>query len=129
MKWLLMNKDIVPGTARFFGKGGMRADSISRHLLVDLTAYNPDILVIQLGGNDISATSSPNYIFQTLIRLQMDLYNAGIKEVYFAGIVPRGHFGKSPGLTATSFEKQRNKINQLMMTRLNYIKLRVKLYY
>ncbi|OWF50698.1 hypothetical protein KP79_PYT24699 [Mizuhopecten yessoensis] len=87
---------------------------------------NPDIVAIQLRGNDIAATSSPNDIFQTLLELQTDLQTADIKEVYFAGKVARGNFGKSPGLTATSFDKQRNKINRLMKTRLNYIKLRVK---
>ncbi|OWF41035.1 hypothetical protein KP79_PYT18979 [Mizuhopecten yessoensis] len=101
----------------------MRAGSIPKHLLVDPIAYNPDIVVIQLGGNDIAATSSPNDIFQTLLKLQTDLQTAGIKEVYFTEIVPRGNFDKSPGLTATSFDKQRNKINRLMKTRLNNNKL------
>ncbi|XP_033730279.1 uncharacterized protein LOC117319617 [Pecten maximus] len=115
----------VPGTVRFFGKGGMRSDSIPRQLLRDLIEYNPDVVLIQLGGNDISATSSPNDIFQRLLTLQVDLHHAGIQEVYFTEIVRRGNFDKSPGLTATSFEKQRKKINRLLLTRPRYIKIRV----
>ncbi|XP_069121492.1 uncharacterized protein [Argopecten irradians] len=116
----------VPGTVRFFGKGGMRLDSIPSHLLQDLIEYRPDVVVVQLGGNDISATSSPNEIFQRLQTLQTDLLRAGIQKIYFAEILRRGNFTKSPGLTQTSFNKQWNKINRLTQTKLNFIRIHVK---
>ena len=105
----------------------MRVGSLPRDMLQALRTLLPDVVVIQLGGNDIGATTSPTDIFDRLMDLNRDLHDAGIPDVFFTEIVRRGNFDKSPGLTKTSFDKQRNKINRLMKTRLkdHYIDLRV----
>ena len=112
---------------RFFGIGGMRVNNIPHQTLSELLQFQPETVVIQLGGNDISAASSPNQIYEKLMELTVYLKDKGINNVCVVKIVKRGCFVKSPGLTNDSFNKQRNKINRLLKCSLkdNFINLRV----
>ncbi|OWF46777.1 uncharacterized protein LOC110455218 [Mizuhopecten yessoensis] len=49
----------VPGECRFFGKGGMRTDTIPNWMMTDLRALDAWAVFIQLGGNDIRQNSNP----------------------------------------------------------------------
>lgn len=108
----------VPGTCRFFGKGGMRSDRIPQDILQELIDYRPDIVFIHLGGNDISTTSNPQDIFDRLAALVDQLKFCGAKHVLVAEVITRGQFRKSPGLTKLDFDVQRLKINRLLRKKL-----------
>lgn len=104
----------VEGEVECFGVGGMRTDSIPNWLWQKMEEFAPTHVFIHLGGNDISSTSSPREIANRLLELRDHFLANGVRKVWVGEIMPRGRFGRSPGLTGQSFEKQRKSINQIL---------------
>ncbi|XP_033724642.1 uncharacterized protein LOC117314669 [Pecten maximus] len=118
----------VPGDCRFFGKGGMRTDSIPHWMMADLESFNPDVVFVHLGGNDIRRDSSPKDIFSNLCAIVETLKKSGAK-VHIAEICRRGDFSKAPGLMEASFNRQRNAINRLLIERYGKCIVKIPLQY
>ena len=95
----------VPGQVLWFGKGGLRTDYIKRDGTVDVNAKSkfqilkelkPDVVFINVGGNDLTTTSSPRQVFDRILGLTVELQQAGIKDIYVTEILTRGDFSKCP---------------------------------
>ena len=56
----------VPSEVKVFGKGGMKAESGPSDMLSQVFDFRPDLVVLNLGGNDIRPASSPKTIFNCL---------------------------------------------------------------
>ena len=102
----------IPGDCRFYGVGGMRADSPNNEPLRQLIRFQPDTVCICLGGNDISVDSSPKKTYEDIVGVVDCLRNSGIEMVYICEILTRGQFRKSPGLNKKTFDKKRKLINK-----------------
>ena len=103
---------------RFFGFGGMKAGSINQRLKHEMLQFQPEVVFICLGGNDISTTSSPLAIVKNIRRFVNELIAAGVRRVLVSEVLDRGNFDKSPGLTKTVFDAQRKKVNQMLKFKL-----------
>ena len=104
----------VPGVCKFFGKGGMTAKEVSTELLDDLKEFEPDVVFVQLGANDIQDQSTCKDICESIHQVFSELKKTSAKFIYIAEICERGSFIKSPGLTHDVYKKQRNSINRTL---------------
>ena len=102
----------VPGECRFYGVGGMRADNPHQEVLKSCIDFQPDAVFLCIGGNDISAESSPRQTFEHIVNIANSFEAHGTKTVYIGEIMTRGQFWKSPGLTKETFDKKRKLINR-----------------
>lgn len=102
----------VPAIVRFFGKGGMRADRIPSVIFSELLSFRPDVVFLQLGGNDISDNCVPNEILKNITNCVNELRNSGVQRVFVGEILQRGDFRKAPGLDIIRFDRIRKVINK-----------------
>lgn len=119
-------KDLrVPADVLWHEKSGLRSDFINRQGKIDdsavknyesLKELQPDVVFMNVGGNDLTTTSDPNNVYEQIMALVDDLKGVGVKDVYVAEIMPRGDFSMNPDpkMNQTSFERQRRKINYLL---------------
>ena len=76
----------VPMSCHFFGAGGMKVTSISVPKYTQLLQLNPDYVFIQLGGNDISSTTTPREIFEKIIVPDvLTIFTLTVLNVYTLG--------------------------------------------
>lgn len=119
----------VPATVCWYDKSGVRSDFIDRHGKFDdkakanyerLKKLGPDVVFINVGGNDLTTTSNPREIYDKILSLVDELKAVGVKVVYVAEIMTRGDFSKCPDpkMNKTSFDLQRKKINTLLAKKL-----------
>ena len=87
----------------------MRTDNINRNLYQELLRAKAGFVVANVGGNDISPTSTPDEIFRRIVEIAEDLYESGVKTVYIAEVLTRGDFSKCQGLTRETKENQEKK--------------------
>lgn len=90
----------IPGIVGFFGVPGLRADNVE-----------VNIVIILVGGNDISDKSSPCEIFGHIARL-VEQFKEDVHFVYVCEILTRGMFKYSKTLTKDRFDAQVKKINK-----------------
>ena len=111
------NDDLaVPGHVFFYGKGGLRTDRMVNSLWKRCLRREPDVCIINIGGNDITTTSEPEDIYQRIVKLVDQLYRRRhVKSVYVAEIQTRGNF--RDGLKKDEFDRQRLIINELLKER------------
>ncbi|WAR29243.1 hypothetical protein MAR_002811 [Mya arenaria] len=84
-------------------------NNLDNNLYGRLFCTEYDVVFINIGGNDITTTSTPSEIVQTISEIVDDLYESGVKDVF---IMSRGDFSKCLGLTKQWFDNQRFKINK-----------------
>lgn len=112
----------VPGSIYWYDKGGLRADFRNRDGQPDayaISRYNqmvdlhPDIVFLNVSGNDITTKTDPREIIDRVVRITVDLQEAGTTTVFIAEILTRGDFSKSPDsqLDKATFDRKRQKIN------------------
>lgn len=92
----------IPGNTQFFGVPGLRAESVPPppSNIQEITVFNPDIICILVGGNDISDTSSPSEIFKNIVNLVDVLKNVCmIYQIYVCEVLSRGKFKFSKHMT------------------------------
>ena len=75
--------------------------------------FCPDIVFLNLSGNDIHSISESKQIVENVLAFVRTLKSKGVKTVYFAEICGRGKFPKDPKLTK-NFNAQRKKINKII---------------
>ena len=111
----------APGSARFVRQGGLRCDRLDTQMKKRMirTATKSDYIFLSIGGNDISPISDPTRIYDNICDLVRELENAGVRRVFISEILPRADFKKSdpPGLTKSKFERDRKKVNSLLIER------------
>jgi lysophospholipase L1-like esterase len=101
----------VPGHVQWCFKSGLRTDRMDHALFSRLLHQNADVVVLNVGGNDITATSFPIEIVSRIQILVDNLKDSGVKIVYICEILARGEF-EEPGLTKERFENQIKYINK-----------------
>ncbi|XP_052770941.1 uncharacterized protein LOC128210628 [Mya arenaria] len=107
------NEDLkVPMEVRFFGAGGMKASKPKPGLLKQVKMYGADLVVVSLGGNDITTTSVPKDIVAAVLDIAQDFLDSGVSTILVLEIGERGAF--RDGLGYRSFASQRARINQLL---------------
>ncbi|XP_052786010.1 uncharacterized protein LOC128221442 [Mya arenaria] len=107
------NEDLkVPMEVRFFGAGGMKASKPKPGLLKQVKMYGADLVVVSLGGNDITTTSVPKDIVAAVLHIAQDFIDSGVSTILVLEIGERGAF--RDGLGYRSFASQRARINQLL---------------
>ena len=67
----------MPSEVKVFGKGGMKAESVPSDMLSQVFDFRPDLVVLNLGGNDI---------FNCLFHLVEEFQQHGVKTVYVCEI-------------------------------------------
>ena len=119
----------VPANLCWFDKSGVRSDFIDRKGQIDATAkanydrlksLRPDVVFINVGGNDLTTTSNPREVYDRILGLVDELKQVGVKVVYVAEILTRGDFRKCPDpkMNKESCDLQRKKINTLLAKQL-----------
>lgn len=102
----------LSGTCRFFGQSGMSTTRKFYDKLQSMLQYQPDVVFMILGGNDVSCNSSVDSIVGRLKTIVDKLYSSGIRRVFVGTIIERGSFWHSTGLTKEMFDKIRRGINR-----------------
>lgn len=92
----------------------MTVDRYDRTILDQLVAFQPQYVILNLSGNDITSTSRPTEIAARVGALTEYLTVKGVERVFFVDICERGSFKKDGMLTKKSFNSQRKKINKLV---------------
>ena len=92
----------------------MKSDRYDETLFQEMIRFCPDIVFLNLSGNDIHSKSEPKQIAENVLAFVRTLKSKGVKTVYFAEICERGKFTKDPNLTKKCFNAQRKKINKIM---------------
>ena len=77
----------------------MRADNPHQKVLKSCIDFQPDVVFLCIGGNDISAESSPRQIFEHIVNIANTFRSRGTKTAYIGEIMTRRQFCKSRGLT------------------------------
>ncbi|XP_052820700.1 uncharacterized protein LOC128246513 [Mya arenaria] len=72
------NEDLkVPMEVRFFGAGGMKASKPKPGPLKQVKMYGADLVVVSLGGKDITTTSVPKDIVAAVLDIAQDFLGWG----------------------------------------------------
>ena len=83
---------------RFFGRGGMRASAYDETIYAELVDFRPHSVVVVLGGNDVSSTSTVDGILSAITSLVNRLQADGVVDVRLVEVPPRFKF-RDPALT------------------------------
>lgn len=103
----------VPFLVRFIGQGGLKAGStLSSSKMRELLEFQPDIVIVIIGGNDINDDCSPYHVFENICMLEHAIKRAGTKNVYICEILHRNNFKKAPGMTEERYKTIKNVINK-----------------
>lgn len=97
---------------RFFGKSGMSTQRKFKDCFDDLQKYRPDVVFINLGGNDITKRTVANHLKNRILDIVDKLYLSGVRKVFVASIIERGSFPRFTGLTRSKFNKIRRSVNR-----------------
>ena len=115
----------IAGITRFFGKGGMRSNSIPSYMLDGLRKFKPTVSVVLLGGNDVTVACSPAEIAKNLLELKTTLERLGSLVIFVAIPCRGGDFRHSPGLDFARFDKMRKAINRLLSRRASLVHIKL----
>ncbi|XP_062598777.1 uncharacterized protein LOC134260208 [Saccostrea cucullata] len=121
---------VMPFEVGWFGVGGMTASQPCPNIISKMLRYNPDIVVVCLGGNDISSGAEASTVIDCLTSLfdQIKVLSPSCRqpEIFFSEIVSRGKF-RFP-LQREEFDARRRTVNNKMKKILGrtYIRIDVK---
>ncbi|XP_052252656.1 schlafen family member 13-like isoform X2 [Dreissena polymorpha] len=99
----------VPGCYRFFGQEGMSVIRPNQELLEQMLQWGPDVVILCLGGDDITPTCRPRKIGWYIVELCILVTARGVATVVVADICKRWAF-QDPALTSDRFNAMRNSI-------------------
>lgn len=104
----------MPFEVEWFGVGGMTASQPCPNLISKMVRYSPDIVVICLGGNDLSSGVEPSTVVDCLTSLFTRIrdFTPRQPEIFFTEIVSRGKFRSS--LHQEEFDAKRRTVNNKM---------------
>ena len=86
--------------------------------LDEMKHYRPDVVFMNLGGNDITESTDIQNPVKRLKNIVKELYETGITKVFVATIIERGSFQEWTGLTRPIFNKIRHALNKKLRTEL-----------
>ena len=90
---------------RFFGVSGMSTRREFQDKLDEMKHYRPDVVFMNLGGNDITESTDIQNLVKRLKNIVKELYENGITQVFIATVIGRGSFPEWTGLTRPIFNK------------------------
>ena len=103
---------------RFFGVSGMSKRRKIQDKFDELKHYRPDVVFMNLGGNDITESTDIQNLVKRLKNIVRELYENGTTKVFFATVIERGSFPEWTGLTRRRFNKIRHALNKKLRTEL-----------
>ncbi len=77
----------------------------------------PQVVFINLGGNDISDVCDISAIFTDICKIVSRFYASGAKHVYVSKILTRKRFTRDRQMTSKRFDNCRKKLNKLLENR------------
>ncbi|KAH3805537.1 hypothetical protein DPMN_133841 [Dreissena polymorpha] len=104
----------MPYNVKWYSQGGLRTDRMNTDLYGKMLKEKGDIVIVAVGGNDITPTSQPKEIVRRITEIVNDISRNGCEHVYITEILTRGNFSKCPGLQKIVFDRQRIKINKCL---------------
>lgn len=63
----------IPGEVHFIGRGGLRTNRLDESMLLRMKLLKAETVFVNIGGNDISPSSSPREIFNRICSLVDDI--------------------------------------------------------
>lgn len=119
-----------PGEVRFFGRGGMRAQSIPEAMWEELLDFAPDVCVLHFGGNDINRQASVRDIAESILHRVGELEDLGV-SVIVAEILPRKRVRGN--IDQPTFDRMRKAINvklrRKLRSRFAFLRVHVDTHY
>ncbi|XP_065932795.1 uncharacterized protein [Magallana gigas] len=111
---LMVDDFAMPFEVEWFGVGGMTASQPCPNLIFKMARYSPDIVVVCLGGNDISSGAEPSTVIDCLTSLFHRIRDFAPRQpdIFFTEIVSRGKFRSS--LQREEFDGKRRTVNNKM---------------
>ena len=103
---------------RFFGVSGMSTGRKFQDKFDELKHYRPDVVFMNLGGNDITESTDIQNLVKRLKNIVRELYENGTTKVFVATVIERGSFPEWTGLTRPRFNKIRHALNKKLRTEL-----------
>ena len=103
----------------FFGVSGMSTRRKFQDKFDEMKHYRPDVLFMNLGGNDITESTDIQNLVKRLKNIVKKLYENGITKVFVATVIERGSFPEWTGLTRPIFNKIRHALNKKLRTELD----------
>ncbi|KAH3772678.1 hypothetical protein DPMN_174020 [Dreissena polymorpha] len=97
-----------------FGERGMRAQYVNEKLLKEMFAWGPEIVIVSLGGDDITTLIRPGHIGWTIVELCHRIRASGVRHVIVAGICKRHVFWEEE-MDINRYVKIKNAINKKVM--------------
>ncbi len=80
----LFNQDTV-----WYGKPGLTCNKISYSMINEVTERKPDVVVLHVGGNDMSQLHLPTIVATNILSIRQRLLELGAKRVIVTEIPPR----------------------------------------
>lgn len=96
----------------WLGRGGLRAHNVPSSMLEKLERIRPDVVVLCIGGNDVTATSTYQEVCTLFAELVKKITALGVQRVLVTPILPRFRHDRAPGLSSQRFNKHVSKINR-----------------
>ena len=84
---------------RFFGVPGMSTTRKFDYKFKELKRYRPDVIFINLGGNDITKSTDVDMLVKRITQIVEELYLDGLRRIFVASTIERGSFPTFTGLT------------------------------
>ena len=82
-------------TYKFFAYPDLRADYVTFGHIEEVLQFSPDAIIISLGENDINKECTVNYIVRHIAGVIEMFRSAGVRTVFVAQLMRRGHYGDS----------------------------------
>ena len=78
----------------------------------NLKKYRPDVVFINLGGNDMRKPTDIDKLVEKLKDIVDELYYNGVSRIFVTSIIERGRFPKFTCLDKKTFDKIRRSVNK-----------------
>ncbi|KAL4240954.1 hypothetical protein ACF0H5_001737 [Mactra antiquata] len=67
---------------------------------------------MNLGGNSFNNMTTSHEVYMDIVKIVEELHAAGVKKIFIASIIERGHCPNFTGISSGSFNKMRNAVNR-----------------
>ena len=82
-------------TYKFFAYPDLRADHVTFGHIEEVLQFSPDAIIISIGENDINKECTVNYIVRHIASVIEMFRSAGVRTVFVAQLMRKGHYGDS----------------------------------
>ena len=106
--------EFIPGTTltRYFWKSGGKVEDIYR-FIADLQTFRPNLIFLQIGGNDIDINTCPERLAHDIYTLCQRLLSSveGLERVYVGSLFLRL---RTRGVPFDHYDQMRRRVNECL---------------